>query len=113
MYQFTITNDTVTVFVKGEPISVTKGSPNYDALRRAVINEDWDEVPKHLTVAQAVENWATKASEPTPVVYPDMAQVVAAGAERMVKNAPLSSGSRDIEPSKAPAPAASTPAPAA
>ena len=111
MYQFTITNDTVTVFVKGEPISVTKGSPNYDALRRAVINEDWDEVPKHLTVAQAVENWATKASEPTPVVYPDMAQVVAAGAERMVKNAPLSSGSRDIEPSKAPA--ASTPALAA
>lgn len=89
-YQYTLTNDTVTVFVKGEPVSVTKGAPNYDALRKAIINEDWDEVPKHLTVQAAVENWAAKASEPKPVVHPATpAPVIAVAAKPEPSKAPV------------------------
>lgn len=111
---YNLTNDTVTVFIKGEPISVTKGAPNYAALRKAVIDEDWDEVPKHLTVAQAVENWAAKASTPAaPAPKPpcpdcdyeegegqcDCGEVpVESKAERNVVNAPVSSGA--TEPTK-------------
>ena len=65
---FTMTNDTVTVFLKGEPHAVTKGSPNYDALRKAVFDEDWDAIPKLISVEGAVEAWANKATTPPPTV---------------------------------------------
>lgn len=75
MMQYTLTNDTVTVFVKGEPHSVTKGAPNYLKLREAVLREDWDAVPGLLTVEKAVETWIATATQnqvpatpaPTPV----------------------------------------------
>lgn len=60
--QYNMTNDTVTVFIKGEPHSVAKGSPNYDKLRKAVIMEDWGAVPGLLTVEAAVESWAATAT---------------------------------------------------
>jgi len=57
---FTLTNDTVTVFIDGEPRAVTKGSPNYESVRKAVFDEDWDAIPKLLTVEGAVEAWANQ-----------------------------------------------------
>jgi hypothetical protein len=65
---FTITNDTVTVFVQGEPHSVTKGAPNYISLRSALLEERWDDVPKYLTVVQAIETWAASETKQTVTV---------------------------------------------
>ena len=105
-YKYTISNDTVTVFVKGEPVSVAKGAPNYDALRKAVLNEDWAEVPKHLTVQAAVETWAASASTPAPATKPVVhlatptlaAAGVTSATERRVKNAPVSAGATTPAP---------------
>lgn len=66
--KYSLTNDTVTVFVKGEPYSVTKGAPNYDPLRRAVLDENWDAIPNLLTVEKAVETWVEAVSTPTTKV---------------------------------------------
>lgn len=60
--QYSLTNDTVTVFIAGSPQSVTKGAPNYASLRKAVLDEDWDAVPGCLTVDAAVETWAAQAT---------------------------------------------------
>lgn len=68
MYQYTLTNDTVTVLIDGEPHAVTKGSPNYDKLRAAVLAEDWAAIPSLLTVEKAVENWFQNAAEPPQAV---------------------------------------------
>lgn len=68
--QYNMTNDTVTVFIKGEPHSVAKGSPNYDKLRKAVIEENWDAVPGLLTVEAAVETWAAQATAAAVAVVP-------------------------------------------
>lgn len=72
--QYNMTNDTVTVYIKGEPHSVAKGSPNYDKLRKAVLNEEWDSVPGLLTVEAAVETWAAQATAAAVAVTPPVAQ---------------------------------------
>lgn len=78
MYQYTLTNDTVTVLIDGEPHAVTKGSPNYDKLRAAVLAEDWAAIPGLLTVEKAVETWFQNAA-PAPVEAPVEAPVAVPG----------------------------------
>ena len=116
---YTITNDTVTVFIKGEPTSVSKGAANYLALRAAVLNEDWDSVPKHLTIAQTVESWAESVSAPTPAPAPAPPPIPAAAllvttqaqfaAARNVANAPVAGAARETARFSTPAPAAPVP----
>lgn len=57
-YEYTITNDSLTVIVDGEPITVAKGTVNFDPLCAALMSEAWDDVPNHITVAKAIEVWS-------------------------------------------------------
>jgi hypothetical protein len=55
---FTLTNESITVVFEGKPHVVQKGSPQFSALRKALIAEDWKAVPKNLTVAKSIKDWA-------------------------------------------------------
>lgn len=55
---FTLTNESITVVFEGKPHVVQKGSPQFSALRKALIAEDWKAVPKNLTVAKSIRDWA-------------------------------------------------------
>jgi len=58
-FKYQLTNDTVMVVVAGKPHNVDSSQPNYHPLRAALLVQDWDQVPKHLTVEQAIVEWAT------------------------------------------------------
>ena len=87
--QYSMTNDTVTVFIKGEPHSVTKDSPNYPSLRKAIIEQNWDAIPKLLTVAGAVESWAEKASQPDPAASAPQGMIKVEGEQVTYNGKPL------------------------
>lgn len=55
---FTLTRETVTVYLDGEAYTVAKGQPNFDRLRTAVIQEEWHLVPDLVTPDKVVEVWA-------------------------------------------------------
>lgn len=55
---FTLTNESLTVIIDGKPTTVQKSAPNFIALRGAIIEERWDDIPKHLTVAKSLKEWA-------------------------------------------------------
>lgn len=55
--KFTMTNESISIFSGGKMHTVQKGTGNFVALRNAIINEDWDAVPKNLTVAKALVEW--------------------------------------------------------
>lgn len=78
---YVMSNDSITVVYQGKPNVVKKGSPNFLRLRDALFAEDWDCVPKCLTVAKSIEDWAkgrftvvtmydyTKESDKTTLYY--------------------------------------------
>lgn len=55
--KYTMTNESISIFSGGKMHTVQKGTGNFLALRTAILNEDWDAVPKNLTVAKAVNEW--------------------------------------------------------
>jgi len=55
---FTLTNESITVVFDGKPYVVQKGSPHFNSLRKAIIAEDWKAVPKNLTIAKSIKDWA-------------------------------------------------------
>jgi hypothetical protein len=55
---FTLTHESITVVYEGKPHVVQKGSPQFNALRKAILAEDWKAVPKNLTVAKSIKDWA-------------------------------------------------------
>ena len=55
---YTITNESITVVVKGQTHTTQKGTPNYLALRKAILEEDWEGLSTHLTVSKSLEQWA-------------------------------------------------------
>jgi hypothetical protein len=55
--KFTATNDSVTVIYGGKPVPVKRGSANFEGLRRALIDEDWDEAVFHLRSDSSIERW--------------------------------------------------------
>jgi len=55
---YTLTNASITVVWEGKPHTVQKGSPNFNALRKAIIEEKWAAIPKNLTVAKSIKDWA-------------------------------------------------------
>lgn len=57
---YTITNDCVSVVIRGEVITVRRGSVNFEAARQAVINEQWEGIEKVLIPGHAVEKWLGK-----------------------------------------------------
>ncbi len=56
--KYTATNDSVTVIWQGKPVTVKRGAANFEGLRRAVLEEDWTEVPHHLRSDSSIERWA-------------------------------------------------------
>jgi hypothetical protein len=54
---YTLTNESVTVVWEGKTHTVLTGSPNYIGLKRAIYNEDWNDLPRHLTVAKSLREW--------------------------------------------------------
>ncbi len=56
--KYTATNDSVTVIWEGRPVPVKKGAANFEGLRRACIEEDWEEVKFHLRSDSSIERWA-------------------------------------------------------
>jgi hypothetical protein len=74
--KYSLTNDNVSIFWDGQMHTLQKGSPNYDNLRKAIINEAWEEIPRCLDIAGTVKTWAkghvsiendTLVSEGTPL----------------------------------------------
>lgn len=55
---YTLTSESVTVVVDGTPHTFQKETPNYRDLKKAIFNEDWASIPKFLTVAASIEQWA-------------------------------------------------------
>jgi hypothetical protein len=55
---YTMTGDSVTVVLNGNPYTVAKGAPNFSALRKALDGEDWKTAKKYLTVAGTVSAWS-------------------------------------------------------
>ncbi len=53
-----ITGDSITVVWKGKTHSVQRGAPNFEGLRRAILEDRWDDVPGFFTVALSIETWA-------------------------------------------------------
>ncbi len=58
MVSFTLTNDSITVVYNGKSYTVQKSTPQFTGLRKALIEENWTEVPKHLTIAKSLNAWA-------------------------------------------------------
>lgn len=54
----TFTKDTVTVVYDNEVYTVRRGQANFQSLREALINDQWDKVPKLLTIAKGIEEWS-------------------------------------------------------
>lgn len=57
-FSYGVTNDTVTVVIDGKTNTVRKGAPNYVEIRKAILEERFDDVRSHLTPALSVEAWA-------------------------------------------------------
>ena len=55
---YTMTNESITVVHGGKTYAISKGSPQFLNLRKALVDERWDDVPKHLTVSRSLEAWA-------------------------------------------------------
>jgi len=55
---YTLTNESITIIWEGKPHTVQKGSPQFLSLRLAILNEKWEDIPKNLTVAKSLAEWA-------------------------------------------------------
>ena len=56
-YSYTITNDTVSVVVDGEALTVRRGADNFEAARKAVLSEDWSDIKSVLSPGLRIEKW--------------------------------------------------------
>jgi hypothetical protein len=56
--QYSLTNESLTLIIDGKPHAFQKSAPNFKALRQAVLDERWDDIPNHLTVAKSLNEWA-------------------------------------------------------
>lgn len=55
--KFTLSNESVMVYHDGKMHTVQKGSPNYQGIRKAILEERWDDIPKHLTVTKSLSEY--------------------------------------------------------
>lgn len=46
------------MIVSGKPHTFQKESPNFNLLRKALLEERWEDIPKYLTVAKTIREWA-------------------------------------------------------
>lgn len=55
---YTLSNDSITVIWEGKPHTVQRGAPQFLNLRKTLVDERWEDVPKHLTVVKSLQEWA-------------------------------------------------------
>lgn len=55
---YSLTNESITVVWEGKSHTIQRSAPNFASLRSAIISERWDDVPKHLTVSNSLQDWA-------------------------------------------------------
>jgi hypothetical protein len=55
---YTLTRDSIMVIWQGKSHVVQKGTPHFVGLRQALLEEKWDDVPNHLTIAKGLSSWA-------------------------------------------------------
>ena len=58
---YTLTHESLTIIWEGKSYTVQKGAPNFLALRMALLSEKWEDIPKNLTIAKSIEEWAKGA----------------------------------------------------
>jgi hypothetical protein len=56
--KFNLSNESATVVYEGQSYTVREGSPHFKGLVKALIEKNWEDVPKHLTVAKSLKEWA-------------------------------------------------------
>lgn len=56
--KYTVTTESIILIHEGKTHNVKKGSPNFEGLRKAVFEEDWDTMVGLLTIAKSVTAWA-------------------------------------------------------
>lgn len=54
---YTVTNDSITVILGGRAYSIRRGSRNFEAAKRAIMEERWDDVPSLVSSGLAIERW--------------------------------------------------------
>ena len=54
---YTLTNSSIVVIVDGKTHAVQAGSPQYTALKKAILSEDWDAIPNNLSVGKSLASW--------------------------------------------------------
>lgn len=55
---YTLTNESITLIWEGKSYTIRKGATQFNNLRNAILNENWDDVPNHLTVPNSLQSWA-------------------------------------------------------
>lgn len=55
---YTITSDSISIIWNGKSHTIGKGATNFLNLRNAILNEDWEAVPQHLSVPSSLQKWA-------------------------------------------------------
>lgn len=55
---FTFTNESIGIVWEGKSHTVQKSSPHFIGLRKAILEERWDDIPNYLTVAKSLNSWA-------------------------------------------------------
>lgn len=56
--KYTSTAESLVVIYNGKAFTVKEGSPNFNNLRNALNNQDWDKVPDYLTVTSSITKWS-------------------------------------------------------
>lgn len=54
---YTVSNDTITVILDGESFTIRRGAKNWDAARKAVLEENWDALGSLMSPGHAVKKW--------------------------------------------------------
>lgn len=56
--KYTLTTESAVVIYNDRTYTVKEGSPNFNNLRNALKNQDWDKVPDYLTVTSSITQWS-------------------------------------------------------
>lgn len=56
--KYTSTAESLVVVYNGKTYTVKEGSPNFNNLRKALKDQDWDKIPDYLTVTSSITAWS-------------------------------------------------------
>lgn len=56
--KYTLSNDTITFFWEGRLYTFKRGTPQFEGLRDVILEERWEDAPKHLSFQGALSAWS-------------------------------------------------------